>query len=248
MGQGPEPCFLFIGNGRVSRHLRRYFGALNLAFRVWTRASEQPLRNALPGCSHVLLAISDDAIQPFLEEHGELLEGLTLIHFSGSLSLPPLRDSQARSSVPPVGGLWGAHPLMTFPNHLYPLAEYASIPFIVDADAPDFARLLPGVPNPCHRLDRRHKSLYHALCVLSGNFTTILWNRFFQTLEEQFGIPREAGLPYLRRIALNLEEADNPLTGPLARRDFGTIERNLQALEGDPFQAIYSSFVQAVAR
>jgi len=230
MGQGPQ--YLLIGNGRVSRHMQRYLRWLHLSFRVWTRAGEQPLETALRGVTHVLLAISDDAIVPFLESQQTLLESRVVVHFSGSLATPLA---------------WGAHPLMTFSGNSCPPEEYAQIHFVFDAGAPEFAQLLPGFPNPHHRLAAEQKPLYHALCVLSGNFTSILWNHFFEALETQLGIPREAAIPYLRRVAANLEGAEHPVTGPLARRDKGTVRRNLQALAGDPYQEVYSSFVHAYA-
>src|ERR1017187_675131 len=128
MGQGPvlEPRFLLIGNGRLSRHLQRYFRSLQLQFAVWTRSSEQPLADVIPRFSHALLTISDDALEGFLQENP--LEGLVRVHFSGSVS-----STRA----------WGAHPLMTFTAAPYPLEEYGRIHFVIDEDAPGFADFLP---------------------------------------------------------------------------------------------------------
>lgn len=217
------PGYLFIGNGRLSRHLQFYFQSLQIPFKVWTR-SNAPL--PLQDVTHVLLAINDDAIVPFLLEHPELA-ALKKYHFSGSLSTELA---------------WGCHPLMTFTQELYPIESYREIHFVLDQDAPEF---LPGLPNPHHRLSTDLKARYHAECVLSGNFTSMLWSHFFQVMEMQLGLPREAALPYLKQITSNLQGLSNPLTGPLVRGDQNTINRNLQALEGDPFQGVYTSFVEA---
>lgn len=225
MGQ----VLLLVGNGRLSRHLQRYFRLLGIPFRVWTRKSEQPFNRALRGCSHVLLAIRDDAIQTFVEEHS--LQDKTVVHFSGSLH---------------VQGAWGAHPLMTFAQKAYTFEEYQRIHFVLDSQAPPLGQLLPGLPNPWHRLSEEQKGLYHALCVLGGNYTQMLWQHVFTRLEE-IGIPREAAYPYLRQVAGNLEQEDAPLTGPLVRGDQGTIARNVAALQGDAFQDVYLSFVKAYA-
>ncbi len=227
MGQGPAR-YLLIGNGRLSRHLQHYFQHLQLDYQVWTR-HDGPLKEALQGRTHALLLIRDDAMLDFLDTHPEL-QALTVVHFSGSLATPLA---------------WGAHPLMTFSQTLYPATDYRDIHFVVDSEAPEFARLLPGLPNPHHRLSSSLKARYHAECVLSGNFTSMLWSHFFEVLEAKLGVPRTAALPYLRRVAANLESELSPLTGPLVRGDIATVHRNLQALEGDPYQGVYSSFVEA---
>lgn len=225
---GQVPTYLFIGNGRLSRHLQHYFDQLRLNHRVWTRGGP-PLSQALQGVTHALLLISDDALLEFLHSHLEL-QNHTVVHFSGSLATPLA---------------WGAHPLMTFSHTLYRPDEYREIHFVIDHQAPDFSTLLPGLPNPHHRLDSELKARYHAECVLSGNFTAMLWSHFFQVMEDKLGLPRQAALPYLRRVAANLQSEANPLTGPLVRGDQATVRRNLQALEGDPYQHVYTSFVQA---
>lgn len=229
MGQVPVLYLLIGKNGRLGRHLQRYLSCLDLPYRAWGRA-DGPL--PLDGVTHTLLALPDDAIEPFLASHPGL-QGTTVVHFSGSLVTP---------------SAWGAHPLMTFAGGGYGIEDYAAIHFVVDADAPPLGELLPGLPNPWHRLDPQLKARYHAECVLSGNFTAMLWAHFFQVLEGQLGLPRSAALPYLRRVAANLESEEQPLTGPLVRGDRATVERNLRALEGDPYQAVYTSFVEAYAR
>lgn len=222
---GQVPVYLFVGNGRLSRHLQFYFQHLQLNFRVWSRGQKLDTTDV----THVLLAINDDAIVPFILEHPEIAH-LKKYHFSGSLSTELA---------------WGAHPLMTFSHELYAPEIYREIHFVLDHDAPEF---LPGLPNPHHRLATDLKARYHAECVLSGNFTAMLWSHFFQVMEKQLGLPREAALPYLKQVTSNLQFQTNPLTGPLVRGDQKTIDRNLQALEGDPYQRVYTSFVEAYQR
>jgi predicted short-subunit dehydrogenase-like oxidoreductase (DUF2520 family) len=133
---------------------------------------------------------------------------------------------------------------MTFNTGLYGLDKYQSIPFVVDATAPPFAALLPGLPNPHVTLAPELKAKYHALCVLSGNFSCLLWQKFFAALESEFHLPVSTAHPYLRQQMENLlTDYTTAFTGPLARGDRETIEKNLKALEGDPFQRIYQSFV-----
>ena len=68
----------------------------------------------------------------------------------------------------------------------------------------------------------------------------------FNELQQRFQIPSEAALPYLKQIMHNLEyHPEIALTGPLDRNDQQTIAANLLALDQDPYQQVYSAFVNA---
>lgn len=223
------PHYLIIGNGRVASHFKHYFSLLKLSHSFWHR--KQPvssLYQELKHATHILLLISDHAIPSFAAEHLQQ-HHVVLIHFSGSLVLD---------------NIYGAHPLMTFTHDLYDVEQYQAIPFIVDHDAYTFADLLPGLPNPHMRLHKTLKPKYHALCVLSGNFSCMLWQKLFNTLEHEFHIPKSFAFPYLTQQMNNLlNQSSTAMTGPLVRRDTITIEKNVAALEYDPFQSVYESFI-----
>jgi predicted short-subunit dehydrogenase-like oxidoreductase (DUF2520 family) len=220
-----------VGDGKVARHFQHYFGLLGLPVSTWSRrtGSLSP-PDALSACRTVLLLIRDAAIVPLVDAWPALGEK-RLVHCSGSL-------------VTSVAE--GVHPLMTFGPALYTLAEYRTIPFVCDAGGTPFAELLPGVPNPSFAIPVVHRPYYHALCVMAGNFSTILWVKLFDELQHRFGIPPSAAYPYVARVAANmLADADQALTGPLVRGDSETIATNLKALDGDPFRAVYTAFVEA---
>src|SRR3990167_6008005 len=223
------PRYLIIGNGRVARHFCHYLTLLHLDFTTWHRQNPlDELYQALPQVSHVLLLISDDAIETFVKQHLKNTD-VICIHFSGSLL------SQRA---------YGTHPLMCFSNNLYDLPHYKTIPFIVDDHAPDFNYLLPGLPNQHMRLPTALKAKYHALCVLSGNFSCLLWQKLFSSFEQEFNFPASIAHPYLQQQTLNLiTNAKTALTGPFVRDDTATIEKNLVALDTDPFAEVYQSFV-----
>lgn len=230
----PEPArLLLIGDGKLARHLALYFTQLGLSFGQWSRRAGGPLGEALAGVTHALTAVSDGAIEAVARDCAEAAPKARRVHFSGSLATPIA---------------WSAHPLMSFPRTLFSPERYARIPFVIENGGPSFGELLPGLPNPHFSIESQEKPLYHALCVLSGNFTVLLWQKFFAEMQERFGIPRESALEYLRAISANLEAESFPLTGPLARGDDATIARNLAALEGDPYREVYLSFVSAYRR
>jgi predicted short-subunit dehydrogenase-like oxidoreductase (DUF2520 family) len=223
------PHYLLIGNGRVARHFQQYFSLLQLPFQIWHRSeSLTVLREHIQSSSHILLLISDRAIEEFAAQELQNTQAV-LIHFSGALV---------------SNHIIGAHPLCTFNENLYSLEQYQRISFIIDHDAPEFTSLFPALPNTHVRLHKSLKPKYHALCVLSGNFSCLLWQKFFNSLENEFNIPHTVALPYLQQLTQNLcEQPAGALTGPLARGDKGTIAENLTALHADPYQEIYKSFV-----
>lgn len=93
---------------------------------------------------------------------------------------------------------------MTFGLELYDLRTYSSISFVLDAGRTQFRELLPGLPNPSFTIPAADRPYYHALCVMAGNFSTILWVKLFDELHSRFGIPASAAYPYLERMAANV--------------------------------------------
>lgn len=223
------PRYLLIGNGRVARHFQHYFSLLGLSCSTWQRSQpDRQLEQQLNAVTHVLILINDQQIEEFIALHLKNTKAL-LLHFSGSLV-----SEKAH----------GVHPLMTFNQDLYSLEQYQGIPFVMDEDAPAFEVVLPGLSNAHVRLPKALKAKYHALCVLSGNFSCLLWQKLFNSLEQEFNFPPAMAQMYLQQQTKNLlTNPQTALTGPLIRNDKATIEKNLAALAGDPFQKVYESFV-----
>lgn len=228
----PAPIGI-AGDGRLARHFAHYLTLLGLPVRTWSRRAGPPdPREALAGCRTVLLLLRDAAIEPFVHSWPDL-RATTLVHCSGSL----------RTDVAQC-----AHPLMTFGPDLYDLERYARIPFVLDAGGTPLGDLLPGLPNPSYAIPADDRPHYHALAVMAGNFSTLLWSHLFDTLAARWNIPASAGVPYLEQVTANLRvDHRTALTGPLARGDVRTIEANRAALERDRFRGVYAAFVEACA-
>jgi predicted short-subunit dehydrogenase-like oxidoreductase (DUF2520 family) len=223
--------------------MRHYLTLSGLPVSIWSRdgapetnthSASSPrarprerLEATVQQASHVLLLVSDGAIADLASRY-PFLHQKTLLHCSGALSIP---------------GVVGAHPLMTFGHELYPLHQYQKIPFMVD-QGHDFSALLPGLNNPHFAVRLEDKPRYHALCVMAGNFSQILW----QAASEGFagmGLPPDTLAPYLQQVVHNfIANPGAALTGPLSRGDVQTIRRNLNALSGDPLQQVYEAFVK----
>ena len=230
----PSFSYLLIGSGRVAHHIQHYFKLSSLAFETWNRSeSEEVLSERASHASHVLILISDSEIEKFIEHHRAIFAGRRCLHFSGALSLREISS---------------AHPLMSFSESLYDLQAYQKIPFILESGRGSFEDLLPGLGNPHFEIECAKKSLYHALCVLSGNYTILLWEKVFSDFAAKLQLPKEALLPYLQQIAQNLATApsgQSVLTGPLKRGDHTAIERHLNELKDDPYAEVYRAFVTA---
>ncbi len=226
------PTYALIGNGRVARHLHYYFQLLGLPIAQWYRPqSTVALEQIIGDATHVIVAISDRSIEPFLQTlHTE--QSKVFIHCCGTL----------------VTNLaYGAHPLQTFSaSELYTLETYQKIPFIVEQSGPSFTELLPGLPNPSFSIAPEKKAFYHALCVMANNFTTQLWQKIFHEFEHTLHIDQQALLPLLNQTCTNLKTNYRAaLTGPIARRDTLTLQCHLNALQEDPFYDVYQAFINA---
>jgi hypothetical protein len=239
MGQVPRANpWLLVGDGRLARHLTFYFSELGIAHGHWSRRQgwigtrpTAPWPIAITGFDRVLLAIRDDALSAFVSKC-RTSASQPWIHFSGSRV---------------IDGAWSAHPLCTFGPELYEPGLYSTVPFVIEQTGPGFDSLLPGLPNRSAAIPAEDKALYHALCVAAGNFTTLLWQRFFAEIRDRWQLEADWGWPYLERTARNLQSSDSAaaLTGPLARRDANTIEQNLHALESaglNDLARLYSVF------
>jgi predicted short-subunit dehydrogenase-like oxidoreductase (DUF2520 family) len=231
--------YAIVGGGRLARHFSQYFHLLEIPHTRWTRDrrssfntftspdAEQRLRETLGKADRVLLLVSDTAIGALLKQYPFLHEK-QLIHCSGALSVP---------------GVAGAHPLMTFAESLYDLQTYKSMSFMLETGF-RFDELFPDLPNPHFAINVEDKASYHALCVMAGNFATLLWKGVAGRFEQQLELPAETLHPYLKQTVANFIQApESALTGPLARNDKQMIERNLNALADDPMQDIYRAFV-----
>ena len=230
--------YAILGGGRLARHMRHYLSLLNLPVSCWARDADSPLntltiadarerlRAIIRPADRVLLLVADTGIADLLKRYPFLHEK-TLVHCSGALSIP---------------GVAGAHPLMTFSHEQYTLEQYRRIPFMVDMGY-EFDELMPGLSNPAFAIRLEDKPRYHALCVMAGNFSQILWRAAVDRFSEM-GLPPYTLEPYLQQVVQNfVRDPHAALTGPLSRGDQQTVERNINSLENDPLQAIYRAFV-----
>ena len=230
MGQVPTAPLLLVGSGRLARHIGRYCTLEGVAFETWSRREPRRFSSSAAG-RRVILAISDDAIETFTAKH-EQVPVQTWIHCSGCVV--------SERAV-------GLHPLFTFaPDRFETLDVYRSIVFVSERGRPDLSSVVPELHNRCIAIDSHARPLYHALCVLGGNFTTLLW-RTVVAESQRIGLEPESMMPYLDAVVRNLWSSSDPFTGPLARGDQATVQRNREALAETPLAPVYDTFCELFA-
>lgn len=225
MRQVPEiKKYLLVGGGRLARHLSHYMGQVGMSFTSWNRNDDSTASLVYHLNSHhyTLLCINDDQIASFCTEFQN--EKTHFIHFSGAFSHPDII---------------GLHPLMSFGTDLYDLNTYTSIHFIGSETEKKFRHIFPLFSNPYSQLNEDQKSLYHGLCVLCGNGTTLIWDLVAQEFE-RLQLPTSALEPYLKQVTKNiLDNKKGRWTGPWYREDQETILRNREALSGSELKNLY---------
>jgi predicted short-subunit dehydrogenase-like oxidoreductase (DUF2520 family) len=223
---------LLIGRGRAALHLDHYFKSLGLVTSLWHYSEPvSKLVHSVSAARSIFFLVPDKQIPLVLEAHREILttKAGSLFHCSGALTHPEIRT---------------LHPLMTFPKALFPSEFYPKIAFTT-TQAFGWHEIDSKIANPLIHISEDQQALYHAQCVLAANMTHLLWINFSHEMQRLGFTPAHLA-PYLDRISKNyMSLGSEALTGPLVRQDEQTLEKNLKALEGDPFHEVYSSFVTA---
>lgn len=210
--------------------------------RSGTRARVNRFLPGLPFLSHqeaaaaatvVIIGVPDDFIAATtLAIAPSLHPGQSVVHLSGSASLEKLaaaREAGARTL--------SIHPLQTFPGVVQAIERLPGSGIAVTAEDEEAyalgARLAKDVGGRPFRLPDDRKPLYHAAAVFCSNYLAAV-----QSVAEQ--LFHAAGLdnpvpmfaPLARATLDNVLELgpSAALTGPAARGDAGTVQRNLEAL------------------
>jgi len=145
--------------------------------------------------------------------------GPWVAHVSGATTLAALAPHERRFSV---------HPLQTFTRSRGP-EQLDGAWAAVTAETEEareralwLARTLGLEP---FALADGARPLYHAAAAIASNYLVTLY-RTSASLFEQVGAPPEALVPLMRRVIEN----DFELTGPIARGDWATVDRHVEAL------------------
>ena len=179
----------------------------------------------------LILSVPDDAIAPTAALLAGRISCRFAFHLSGALPAGVLAPLAAGGTA--LGSL---HPLRAFTGHAGEDWRGAFVAVegdpAAEAEGEAIAKALDATP---HRLREESKPLYHAAATLAAGGNVALLSVAARALV-QAGIPEEAGRPALALLAASavapLVEGgfEETLTGPVARRDAGTVRANLSAI------------------
>ena len=235
-----------IGSGNVATHLSKalFAGGVEIVsiysknFVNARALSHQFSAKAVDSISDLdsnvdlnLVMVKDGAI---LDIAAQLDKAVPVVHSSGAVSIH-LFDGFTKYGV--------LYPLQTFSKQR--ALDIAAIPFLVEANAPDFADWIvefcqKHLSEHAHKADSLLRGKIHLAAVFACNFTT-------QLLQEADLLLRESNLdlsllhPLIRETMEKTLELgpEIAMTGPARRGDLLTIEKHLAQLRDEELKLIY---------
>ena len=204
---------------------------------VAARLEERGVELRSDGAQVVLLCVPDSAIAKTVQCQ-TLVVSQWVGHTSGATPLSALGQHERR---------FGLHPLQTFDRSGRPEqldGAHAAVTGETGqarAIGRELARLLGLEP---FDLDDADRALYHAGAAIASNYLVTL-HRAASELFAEVGAPPQGLEPLMRRVIDNGFE----LTGPIARGDWETVDRHLDAIrERKPrLEPLYRVLAEATA-
>ncbi len=241
------PLFpLLLGNSKLARHLHHYFHLIDYKHKHFEDARDlqnPDLYRKIKEVNAIWILTNDQSIEAVMNHlkkemirHDLRPDDYTFLH-SGAAS--------------EIEGMHTLHPLMTFGENLYSLEQYQTIPFAVISHEADSLSSRFTLKNPRFSISAKSSSdraLYHAYAVLMSNLPILLWSLTTREAQRKLSLAPELFDPILKQTLENfIQSRGSALTGPIARKDYTTIEKNLAALGDSPLSKIYQSFLTAVS-
>jgi predicted short-subunit dehydrogenase-like oxidoreductase (DUF2520 family) len=200
-----------------------------------------------------LLAVTDDQIVPACAALAQRsLAGAIVVHCSGAQSSGALEAArQAGAHVASV------HPIRSFADPGGVVAGFAGTFCGVEGDDDALAVLVPALEAIGARpvtIDASAKTVYHAAAVFASNYLVTVLDaalRAYQAAGIPEGVARELARPLAQESLSNVFRmgAADALSGPIARGDFATVQRQQAAVSAWDAEAgaLYAALVPPTA-
>jgi len=196
----------------------------------------------------ILITTPDDLILSVCKDiaRSPFIKGKYVFHMSGAGGLDLLEPAKKAGAA--VGSI---HPLQSFSSIDNAIQNIPSSYFgiTVDAKAKTKAEtiVLALGGKPIY-ISSKQKSLYHAAACVASNYLVSLLNAV-ESIYSSIGISekdaKKAYLPLIYGSLKNIELSDSvsALTGPIARGDYGTIQKHVDSINANlpQYSSLYSS-------
>jgi len=230
---------LLIGKGKLARHLHHYFHLVESPHKHFDDArdlSDPDLYRKIREVNSIWILTSDQSIESVANELKSRMikedinpSAYTWIHSSAATAIP---------------GMYTFHPLMTFANELYSLEQYQSVPFAIISEKAEELRAKFPLPNTNFTIPGDQRAFYHATAVMMSNLPILLWSLTSKEAKKKLSLDPSIFHPILKQTLENfIQQGESALTGPIARADHATIEKNLTAISNTPLLKIYEAFL-----
>lgn len=238
--------WVIIGCGRVGRTLALLAATLKIeVVAAWDRDGPPDVgaTHSLSGSFHhlephvagaaVFITVSDDAIASVAGAlKSTLVDAAVVAHCSGSLPSGVLRRAGVTAPVVSV------HPLLAVADPAEAVRQFESAAWTVEGSNLGvwWARgWLARIGVEPATIDGEQKVLYHAAAVTSAGLVVTVMDLAFELAAAAGFTPEQARsmlLPLAHSSLDNLEDATTreALTGPVARRDFKTVQAHVAAM------------------
>jgi len=183
-----------------------------------------------------MLTVSDDQIVPACEALAAAvpLQGAVVFHCSGALASDKLAAARAAGAH-----VASVHPIRSFADTEAVAAGFAGTFCGVEGDQQALDVLLPAlaaIGGRAVQIDPAAKTVYHAAAVFASNYLVTVIDAALRAYQAA-GIPESVARELARPLALESMEnafrlgAAPALTGPVARGDMATVQRQHSAVE-----------------
>jgi predicted short-subunit dehydrogenase-like oxidoreductase (DUF2520 family) len=194
------------------------------------------VRDAASGADVVVIATPDHVIADAAAAVRPA-DGVAVVHLAGSLGLDVLAPHARRASV---------HPIVALPDPVAGAARLRSAWFAVDGDAVG-REIVDALRGRAIEVPDGKRALHHAAAVVASNHLVALLGQV-ERIAAEAGVPLDAYLDLVRSTVDNVAALGprDALTGPVARGDWSTVARHLDALPAGE-RAGYRAMVELAA-
>lgn len=219
MSPGSTPRLLVVGDGRAGGSFADALGAA--AWDVVTVHHGEATDASAPGEHDLVLLCVPDQVVAQVAARLAVHDSVVVAHCAGSLGLDVLAPHPRVASV---------HPLVALTDRVVGAQRLRGAWFGVAGD-PVAEQVVDALGGRAVQVADEDRTIYHAAAVVASNHLVALMGQV-QRLAESVDVPLEAYLDLAVGALANVVATDpaSALTGPVARGDWATVQRHLEAL------------------